>query len=80
MKCELKISYWWKRSDGKRIKPEHKEALQESAMERITYMMNKNSSYSCYLQGKLCDNIHMTDRDPPAGVEYHGGWNVEKIA
>lgn len=66
------ITYrWWR--DGKvGIKPEHIEALEERADERIAEMM----AQGC-VSGELNDNIHMTDDDPEDGVEYSGYWEIK---
>lgn len=73
MKRTIKISYEWWRSDGKRMRPEHREALEEMAEERIGEMMQEG-----YSSGQLTDNVHMDDNDPPDGVEYTGWWEVKK--
>ena len=67
------ISYRWWRDSGKNIKPEHVEALEERAEERIQEMMGQG-----FTSGELTDNIHMTDKDSEDGVEYTGHWEVEK--
>ncbi len=66
------INYKWWRKNGKKIKPEHVEALDETAMTRISEMMNQG-----YVEGNLSDNIHMIDSDPEDGVEYGGWWEVK---
>lgn len=70
MKRELTISYNWSRDDGKEIKPDHVEALEESAMNRIQDMMGEG-----YTSGELSDNIIMDDDDGD-GIEYSGWWGL----
>lgn len=70
MKREVTISYNWERVDGDKIKLRHQEALEESAMERITHMMSEG-----YSSGELCDNVRMDDEDGD-GVEYRGWWSI----
>lgn len=70
------ISYQWSRSEsGKSIKPEHVEALEESAEDRIAKMMGDG-----YTSGDLLDNIFMTDDDGEDGnqdgIEYSGWWKI----
>ena len=63
------ITYrWW--TDGD-INPDHIEALEESAEDRIFEMITRG--FTC---GELHDNIHMIDDDPIGGVEYSGWWEV----
>jgi hypothetical protein len=66
------IHYNWRRENGKKVKPEHVEALDETATTHIFEMMNKG-----YSSGLLSDNIHMIDSDPESGVEYRGWWEVK---
>ncbi len=70
----ITIDYRWWRGQGKKIKPEHVEALDEAAMNRIAEMMNQG-----YVSGELNDNIHILDTDPEDGVEYSGWWEVKKV-
>lgn len=67
---ESKITYRWWRDDGD-IKPEHEEALEERAQDRISEMTKEG-----YTSGELIDYIRMTDDDPEDGVEYHGWWEI----
>lgn len=67
------ISYRWWRGGENEIKPEHIEALEERADERIAEMMAQG-----YTSGELNDHIHMTDDDPEDGVEYRGWWDVSE--
>lgn len=69
----INIDYSWWRSGGSEIKPEHLDALRESAESRIFNKMNEG-----FVSGELNDNIRMTDDDPENGVEYRGWWNVDK--
>lgn len=66
---KITISWWWRNNDLDEIDPEHAEALDESARERIFKMIKEG-----YVQGELHDNIHMHDSDPEDGVDYHGWW------
>lgn len=65
------ITYRWWRSSGHPIRPEHVEALEESANDRINAMMTEGMTSGC-----LNDNIHMDDEDPEDGVEYMGYWEI----
>ena len=67
------IKYCWSPVDGGgECKPEHVEALEETAENRISEM-----SAEGYTSGELWDNIHMTDDDPEDGIEYRGWWEKE---
>jgi hypothetical protein len=66
------INYKWWRENGKKVKPAHVGALDETAMTRIAEMMNQG-----YVEGTLSDNIHMISLDPEEGVEYRGWWEVK---
>ena len=66
---EIKITYRWWRSGDNDIKPEHLEALDESAETRIAEMTKEG-----YTSGELNDNIYMTDNDPEDGIDYSGWW------
>jgi len=68
------ITYRWWRSNKQEIKPEHVEALEETADDRIAEMLNEGCT-----SGELNDNIHMTDDDPEDGVEYTGWWEVKTL-
>ena len=68
LECTIKITYRWWRKKGD-IKPEHIEALKESAEERIAEMRAQG-----FLHGELHDNIRMTEKDGEDGVEYTGWW------
>lgn len=68
------ITYRWWRTDGKPIKKEHIEALEESAEERISDMRKQG-----YSSGELNDNIRMTDNDPEDGIEYSGHWSITTV-
>lgn len=71
MKRSKVITYRWWRSNKQEIKPEHVEALEETADASITEMMKDG-----FTSGELNDNIHMTDDDPEDGIEYTGYWEV----
>ena len=66
---KVEITYHWENEDG--VKPEHTEALEESAWDRIVEMAKEG-----YTGGELHDNIHMTDDDPEDGVKYSGWWEM----
>ena len=68
---KIQIRYRWWRPGKQDIKPEHVEAMEERADERIRKMMAQG-----YTSGELNDNIHMTDDDPEDGVEYTGWWEI----
>ena len=72
MTRKISITYSWWRNDKKRIKAAHVEALEESAVDRITEQMREG-----VLAGELHDNIRMTDRDPADGIEYTGWWDAK---
>jgi protein tyrosine phosphatase (PTP) superfamily phosphohydrolase (DUF442 family) len=75
MERQVNITYRWWRSDKKEIKPAHVEALEETAMDRIRDQMENGCT-----SGELCDNIHMTSRDPEDGIEYSGHWEVTQTS
>lgn len=68
------ISYRWWNSDKTEIKPEHVQALEESAENRIFEMIQDG-----WGSGELNDNIHMTDDDPEDGVDYSGWWSIKTV-
>lgn len=68
------ITINWSRTDGKPIKEEHQEALEESGFKRAGEMIDQG-----YLSGELQDNIRMTDDDPEDGIYYSGYWEVSLI-
>ena len=70
MKRKIIINYRWRRIDGKRVKPAHREALEETAREQINKMMARG-----FVAGELHDCIHMTPTDPEDGITYIGHWN-----
>lgn len=74
MKGKVTISYNWQSDiDNKaKIKKEHREALQESAIERATEMMKEG-----YREGELHDTVRMSDEDGPDGVPYSGWWTAK---
>jgi len=65
------INYKWYRNNGEDIKPDHVEALEESAMNQIKKMLAEE-----YVRGQLLDNIKMDDTDGEDGVEYIGWWDL----
>ena len=75
MRREVTISYnWEKQGDGKddgTIKPKHQEALEESAMDRISKMMKEG-----YSSGELFDCVRFGDEDGEDGIEYSGSWDI----
>lgn len=73
MKRTIAITYEWKRSGNKKIKPTHIEALEETA-ERIIFDRLSEG----YQEGELQDYIHMNATDGPDGTEYNGWFKIEK--
>jgi hypothetical protein len=73
MKRKITINYYWDNYDSTEINPKHQEALEESALDRITEMMKEGS-----VCGELHDNIRMLDSDPEDGIEYTGSWDIKK--
>jgi len=71
MKREVVISYNWSAEDNGEIKPNHQEALEESAMARITEMMKEG-----YTSGELIDCVRFGDEDGEDGIEYSGSWDI----
>jgi len=71
IKRGILVSYRWWRDNDEPIKPEHEEALDESARAHIF-----NSMCEGFTSGELSDNIHMTKDDPKDGVEYKGWWET----
>lgn len=65
---KVTITYrWWNENE---VKPEHVEALQESAWIRIIEMATQG-----YTAGELNDNVRTKD-DPEEGVDYTGWWEM----
>ncbi|MCK5610450.1 hypothetical protein KAR91_51735 [Candidatus Pacearchaeota archaeon] len=71
---KTEISYNWRRVNDEDIIPEHVEALEEAAQNRIAEMLNQG-----FTSGELLDTIHMTHSDPENGVEYHGWWETKTL-
>ena len=72
MERTINIKYrWWK--NGGEIKPEHVDALEERAEDRIKEQMSQG-----FTSGELVDNIRMIDNDPEDGIEYSGWWEVKR--
>lgn len=82
MKRELKISYEWRLNNpedfnqkSNQVLKRHEEFLEESAMERISEMMNDG-----YLSGELHDAICSCEEDQKVdGASYSGSWRVVKL-
>jgi hypothetical protein len=80
MQRKITITYEWKRSGNKKIKPTHIEALEETA-ERLIF---EQLSEGCELEadgtgeGELQDFIHMNATDGPDGTEYNGWFTILK--
>jgi hypothetical protein len=87
MQRTITITYKWKRSGNKKIKPTHIEALEETA-ERLVF---ERLAEGCKLQadgigfpnqlpieGELQDFIHMNATDRPDGTEYNGWFTILK--
>ena len=69
MKRKIVIEYWWECSRFKKIPKEYEEALKESAMSRITEMMQEG-----YTSGELCANIENGEDE----FEFRGWWKVSQ--
>lgn len=69
----IQIKYNWRKANETSISPEHIEALEESAFDRISAMMKEGCT-----SGELCDNVRMTDDDPEDGIAYTGWWELTK--
>lgn len=74
MKGKITISYNWKSDiDSKaKIKKEHLETLEDSAMDRAYEMIKRG-----YREGELHDTVRIDDSDGPDGVSYSGWWTVK---
>lgn len=68
---QIIITYRWWNQDLETIDPDHAEALEESATQRISEMRAEG-----YTSGELHDNIFMNDSDPEDGIDYQGWWEV----
>lgn len=71
MKRKITISYnWWNSSEtNAEIPPEHQDALEEKAQDRIAEQMTEGNT-----SGQLLDNISMLESDGDDGVDYQGHW------
>lgn len=75
MKVKMTIEFNWRavgEHEGLEITEEHRDALEESAMERIYDMSGQG-----FTSGELLDNIFMTDDDDD-GISYQGSWSITK--
>jgi len=74
---KIEITYYWNRDSkrSKKVKPEHEEALEERALERISEMMKEG-----YSSGELSDYVRTSDKDGPDGVPYSGWWSANTIS
>lgn len=75
---KVNISYNWTIDNGTSIPERHIEALEEDAMERITYMMKEG-----YTSGELCTSVRygkdeVPEEDEEEGLNYSGWWHIEK--
>jgi hypothetical protein len=73
MKRTITITYEWKRSRNKKIKPTHIEALEETAERLIFERLAER-----YREGELQDFIYMNATDGPDGTEYNGWFTIKK--
>jgi hypothetical protein len=74
MERKMIITYnWWRIDDEEEIKDSHKEALEESAIERIEEQRRDGMT-----SGELYDNIEIDDEDGE-GIEYRGWWETTII-
>jgi len=69
MQKKITITYSWWNAERTAIPANVREALEESAMDRITNQMK--DGYTC---GTLSDNVRMNDNDPEDGIDYQGFW------
>lgn len=72
MEIQITINFDWSRNDGKSVKKTHREALEESAKERIFEMMKDG-----YTGGELSDSVRMDKSDGKNGIEYSGSWSID---
>jgi hypothetical protein len=73
MKRTITLTYEWRRTASAEIKPEHIEALEESAEETIFARLSEG-----YREGSLCDYIRMDESDGDDGAEYTGWFTIQK--
>jgi hypothetical protein len=75
MEQEITINFkWWRTADKQPILDHHREALEESAIERIKQMWEQG-----YTSGDLHDNVYMLDEDTEDGedgIDYKGWWSL----
>lgn len=73
MKGKIVLGYeWWNTQNPKaEIKENHREALKETAEDRIAEMVSQG-----YTSGELMDNIHFDESDGDDGIEYRGSWSM----
>jgi hypothetical protein len=69
-------TYRWWRGDKKNIRPDHVDALKESAEERIAQMTNDG-----YTSGELFGvvSIQGDKKKTDAAIEYTGWWEVREL-
>lgn len=74
MKGKVIIGYNWSNNENSKtkIKKEHREALEESAINRATECIKEG-----YREGELHDTIRMGDEDGKEGISYSGWWTVK---
>lgn len=68
---EINIQIEWRSSSAGEIRPEHRDALVETAAERVC-----SGILQGFVCGELTDNIYMLDDDPEEGVDYRGWWSM----
>jgi len=71
MQKKIIITYSWWNAERTPIPANVQEALEESAMDRITNQMKDG-----YTSGTLSDNVRMNDNDPEDGIDYQGFWGM----
>lgn len=71
---KFELEWYMSAFDDREIKQSHLDALNESAMERITECLKEG-----YVSGELIDNICMDDEDGEDGVEYSGWWTLKTL-
>ena len=73
MKRTITLNYEWRRSANEQIRPEHIEALEETAEDIIFARLSEG-----YREGTLIDYIRIDESDGDDGVEYNGWFTIQK--
>ena len=72
-KKSVTIFYSWWRTDGKDVKKEHTDALEQTAQHDIGKSMKFGNT-----SGELFTSICLLSSDPEDGIEYRGYWEVKE--